>query len=208
MNNINDLQMKYCGQCGQQIPATATTCTHCGVSVTSPLSPSGVDLMGVYRPDFDINRIPPEQRAQFQRHGMLETFPTGGAIVLHYLTLGIFTTIYMGLKHSKLPHVRADDFRAGKAIGFLFIPFFNVYWVFVFWLRLVDRINFQSRLRNQAPPISRGLMLASVITLIIPYANIISWLVLFPVAISQIQSACNRLAIEATRNGLTRAMGA
>jgi hypothetical protein len=150
----------------------------------------------VYDELFDLNQVPPDLREQYKRHSFFDTFSVGGAIVLHFITIGIFTTIFMGLKHGKVPRVRPDDFGAGKAIGFLFIPFFNFYWVFVFWLRLADRINFQFRLRNQAPPVNRGLVLAAVIVGIIPYVGLISWLIIYPIVISEIQGACNALALQ------------
>ena len=76
--------------------------------------------------------------------------------MLSIITLGIFGLVYMGLKHGQLPKVKSNDPGAGKAIGFWFIPFFHYYWIFVFWLRLVDRINFQYRLRGAPAPVSRN----------------------------------------------------
>jgi hypothetical protein len=151
--------------------------------------------MAAYQEQFDVNRLSPAQREAFKRNQFLETFSVGGAIALHIVTLGIFTHIYWGLKHGKLPQVRSDDPSAGKAIGFLFIPFFDIYWFFFFWLRLVDRINFQFRLRGQPSPISRSLALAATIVGIIPYADVVGLLVLFPILISQILTASNQLAL-------------
>jgi hypothetical protein len=160
----------------------------------------------VYDELFDLNQIPPDLREQYKRHGFFDTFSVGGAIVLHFITFGIFTLIFMGLKHSKFPRIRPDDFGAGKAIGFMFIPFLNIYWIFVFWLRLADRINFQFKLRNQAPAVNRGLVLAAVIVGIIPYVGLISWLIIYPIVISEVQGACNALALQsmAERAGVAR----
>ena len=149
-----------------------------------------------YYPWLDVNSITVARREELKKHTMRETFSVAGAIVLHFLTLGIFTCIFMGLKHSKLPRVRGDDFGAGQAIGYLFIPFFNFYWIFVFWLRLADRINFQFRLRNMPPPVTRGLVLTAVIIGIIPYVGLISFLFLYPIVIGEVQGACNQLARE------------
>lgn len=91
------------------------------------------------------------------------------------LTIGIFGTIYLGLKHSKLPLIKSDDFTAGKGIGFLFIPFFNLYWQFVFWLRLVDRINFQYRLRGEPDPVSRDLALWTIILSLVGFVFLITY---------------------------------
>jgi hypothetical protein len=139
--------------------------------------------------------LDPGQIEQFKRHG-LTSFPTWLAIVLHFLTLGLFTMIYQGLKFSKLPRVKQDDFEAGKAIGFLFIPFFNWYWIFRYLLGLTDRLNFQFKLRGQAPPISRGLALTTAIVGVIPYVNLLGWLFVMPFLLAQFQSATNQLALE------------
>jgi len=126
----------------------------------------------IYQSTFDLNSLTDEQRREYSQHQFTGTFSAGLTIFLHLITAGIFTIIYFGLKHSKLPKIRHDDFGAGRAIGFMFIPGFNAYWVFRFCLRLVDRVNFQLRLRGLQPTIGRGFLLATVI---------IS-LVLFPVA--------------------------
>jgi mannose/fructose/N-acetylgalactosamine-specific phosphotransferase system component IIC len=148
-----------------------------------------------------VAALPPGKIEELRIHCLRE-FPTGVAVLLHFLTLGFFTTIYHGLKHSQLPMAAHDDFRAGKAIGFLFIPFFNIYWVFVFWLRLADRINLQFRLRGLPDAVSRGLVLTSIIFVVIGIIPILGLItatvagfVLFPILSGQIQSACNRLVM-------------
>jgi hypothetical protein len=153
-------------------------------------------LQNVYTPMFDMTKVPNEQKEEFKKHAINKTFSIPGAIFLHFITFGIFTTIFCGLKHSKLPIIKPDDFSGGKAIGFLFIPLYNLYWIFVFWLRLADRINFQLRLRNQPAAVSKGLLTTAVIIMIIPYVGLLSWLILFPIVLGQIQSASNKLALE------------
>jgi Protein of unknown function (DUF2510) len=147
----------------------------------------------VYDEGADLTQLlTPEQRETCRYH-QLSRFPTWLVVVLHFLTLGLFTLIYQGLKFSRLPVVRENDFGAGKGIGFMFIPFFNLYWVFRYVLSLTDRLNFQFRLRGERPPISRGLALASCIVWVIPYVDVIAWLILMPIVAGQWQSATNRL---------------
>ena len=173
-----------------------------GASVASAPAVVQSPFVNVYDEVTDISQaLTPEQRERAMQH-TLTRFPTWLVVVLHFLTFGLFTLIYQGLKFSKLPQVKPDDFRAGKAIGFMFIPFFNYYWVFRFVLSLTDRLNFQLRLRGERPTISRGLALASCIVWVIPYFGLVSWLFLMPIVAGQWQSATNRLADEARRAAL------
>jgi hypothetical protein len=56
----------------------------------------------------------------------LTAFPVAAAVLLHYVTLGIFTLIWLNLMHGKMCRVRTDDPSAGKAVGFCFIPFIGL----------------------------------------------------------------------------------
>lgn len=155
--------------------------------------------LDVYSKYFNMNNIDVKEE-DYTKNLFFDTFSVGVGILLHFLTFGIFTIIFCGLKHSKLPKIKSDDFSGGKAIGFLFIPFFNFYWLFVFWRRLAMRINFQFRLRNEKSPVSIGLATAICILTFIPYlGGAINFLVLMPILFSQIQSASNTLAIENMR---------
>jgi Protein of unknown function (DUF2510) len=158
----------------------------------------GYVVTNPYDKHFNLQAVPEEQRREWMRQD-LRDFPSWAVVVLSIVTFGIFGTIYHGLKHSKLSKVRDDDFGAGKGLGLLLIPFFNLYWVFVFWPRLVDRLNFQHRLRGGAPPVNRDLALWTVIiavsSIIIPFAWIASSVMGLIVA-AQIQSAANALARE------------
>jgi hypothetical protein len=163
------------------------------------VAPAGLAL-DVYNPGFDVHQLPEQQRAQYMQH-RLTSFPTWAAVALSAIPLVLFSlflfpTIFIGLKHSDLPKIKHDDFTAGKAIGFMFIPFFNLYWQFRFWLSLADKINFQYRLREQPAPVPRGLILTMCILNVIPYVNILSFLFVLPVAVGFIQAAANGLAEE------------
>ena len=81
----------------------------------------------------------------------LATFPVVAIILLHYMTCGIFSLVWLNLMHGKLPRVRSDDPSAGKAIGFCFIPFYNLYWIFFTYRRLCLRIDEQQNLNGVEP---------------------------------------------------------
>lgn len=151
----------------------------------------------IYDEHFNVNRLNKDQKDFFSRHEFSDTMEVGLGIFLHYITLGIFTFIFCGIKHSYLPKITEDDFDGGKAIGFCFIPFFNFYWIFVFWRKLAQRINLQYKLRGERSPVSLGLATAVCVLHFIPYiGNFTNWLVLKPILFHQIQTASNRLANE------------
>lgn len=138
-----------------------------------------------------------EEREALKGHLLTPGVSPWAFVTLTILTFGIFGTIYHQLKQSKLPVVKRDDPTATKAIGFLWIPLFNVYWIFVVWRRLVDRINFQYRLRGRPAPIKRAyvapalaLALFGSIVPIAAFAGCV-WLLVLG---ARLQSAANRLA--------------
>ena len=155
-----------------------------------------------YEDHFDINQMPIHDQQRFTQHGLDQNFNVALAILLHFLTLGIFSIIYLGVIHGKLPKVRHNDFNAGKAIGFLFIPYFNFYWIFVFWRRLAMRVNFQYKLRGMQAPVPLGLITTMCILLVIPYLGIIAFFFVGPFAIAKILGACNELADRRAMEGL------
>lgn len=111
----------------------------------------------VYSDSVDLNEtLTPELREAYKHNLLTPGMPAWVFVILSVVTWGVFGAVYLQLKQDKLPAVKSDDPSAAKAIGFMLIPLFNLYWYFVVWRRLVDRINFQYRLRGQPPPIDRG----------------------------------------------------
>src|SRR5262245_5726344 len=150
-------------------------------------------MYNIYDETRDPGRLLTPQQLEELKVNTLSDFPVWLVVVLHFLTLGLFTLIYHGLKFNRLPRAKHDDFGTGKAIGFMFIPFFNLYWVFRYVLNLTDRLNFQLRLRGEPPRVNRGLALASCIVYVIPYVGVISWLILMPIVSGQWQATANRI---------------
>jgi len=61
----------------------------------------------------------------------------------------------------------------GQAIGFLFIPFFNWYWIFVAnvgYCDALDRMLINQGSHRRAP---KGLAIACCVTQLVPYVNIL-----------------------------------
>ena len=124
----------------------------------------------------------------------LTSFPVTAVILLHYVTCGIFSLIWLNLLHGKLPRVRSDDPSAGRAIGFCFIPFYNLYWIFFTYRRLCLRIDEQRNLYGLPPSNLSGMATTACIFQIIPYLNaLIGYTIITPIFLGQMQSSVNQL---------------
>ena len=127
------------------------------------------------------------------RHRFTE-FSVVAAVLLNYLTCGLFSFIWLNLMHGKLPKVRPDDPSAGRALGFCFIPFFNLYWIFFSYRRLCLRVDEQRELYGLPPSNLKGLATAACIFQIIPYLNIfIGCTIITPLFLGKMQSSVNEL---------------
>ena len=125
----------------------------------------------------------------------LTAFPVAVAVLLHFVTFGIFTMVWLNLMHGKMCRVRADDPSAGKAVGFCFIPFFNLYWIFFTYRRLCLRIAEQRDLYGLPPGNLRGLATTACIFQVIPYISfLLGYTILTPIFIGMMQSRVNQLA--------------
>lgn len=116
----------------------------------------GFTAVDLYSSAVDLNQVlTPQEREAYKQNLLSPGLAPWVVVALSAITVGIFGSVYLQLKQSRLPVVKPDDPTAGKAIGFLLIPIFNIYWWFVVWPRLVDRLNFQYRLRGRPGPIDR-----------------------------------------------------
>lgn len=157
----------------------------------------GLDYNGIYHPNYPLEDIDIEHQQRMAYHRLRVGINPFFGILIHYLSFGIMSIVLCGLKHSDLPHIKYDDFKAGQAIGFLFIPFYNLYWVFVFWQRLAQRINLQFELRDKKVGVSSGLALTVCIFSVIPYLGwLVNYLLFQPILAFQIYRSCNQLAKE------------
>ena len=145
-------------------------------------------------PIYSNHGADPERRTkQLSGKHQLTEFSAGLMVFLSFLTVGIFPWIYFALMHGKLPRNREDDPGGGKAVGFLFIPFFNLYWQFVVCQRLCVRINEQRALRGLPQNAPTGFAVAVCILNLIPYVGIASLIFVWPVFVAMLQSNVNEL---------------
>jgi hypothetical protein len=154
----------------------------------------------------DVAHMSPGERAALTHHDV-SAFPVWAALLLHFITFGLFPFIHLSLLHDKLPRAENDDPSGAKAIGFSFIPYFNLYWIVFNTLRLADRLNLQLRLRGQPDAIPRGFIIAAAVIGVIPYVNILfGYTIFWPIAVYYLQRGANALAALPREGGVaTRA---
>lgn len=142
----------------------------------------------------DLRMLPLEERARLAAHSV-RPFPVWLVGLLNVLTFGLFPLIHFGMLHDRLPRASHNDPSAGKAIGFQFIPYFNLYWVFFSALRLCDRLTLQLKLRGRTARAPRGLALAACVLTVIPYVNVLIGIpILWTITVCMLQSTVNQVA--------------
>lgn len=118
-------------------------------------------------------------------------------------TLNIYYLFWLYRVFKELHTRKATDLSPGKAVGYMFIPLFNLVWGFVAWKKLGDAIaNAYSQAGLARPatgivwlvPIS--LFVAIALNLTIPPAGTIVALVLLSIELCILQRQMNRLAAQ------------
>lgn len=134
----------------------------------------------------------------------LGRFPIAAVVFFQIITLGLFSLIHFGLMHDKMPKLRYNDPSAGKAIGYMLIPFFNLYWMFFMYIRLCDRIAEQRAFRGLAPGNLRSQAIGACVVWLIPFVGpLVCLLILDPIFFGHLQARVNNLT-DATAVELSR----
>lgn len=161
-----------------------------------PTAPTYVALQSQYvYPNLDPRGLPLPERARLARHS-LGQFPAAATVILDFLTFGIFGIFHYNLMHERFPQGAPNDPSGGKALGFYFIPYFNVfYWQLFAKRRLCDRLDLQLRLRGLPDDSPKGLITAiSIINIFVYVGWAFNWLFLWPIANARLQSTINKVA--------------
>lgn len=77
----------------------------------------------------------------------------------------------------------------GQACGYLYIPFYNLYWTFIANLGLCEAINRTLVSQGKPPKAPKGLAIAASVTQIIPYCNFLVSPILWTVYMFMVDSA-------------------
>lgn len=95
--------------------------------------------------------IAPGELAVTGQNHTLHPLPVASVMLLHYVSAGLFTVIYLNLMHERIPRLRKTDPSATVAVGLCFVPFVNLVWLFFSMHRLCMRINEQRRFHGLPP---------------------------------------------------------
>jgi ribosomal protein L40E len=164
---------KKCRFCGEDIAVAAAKCKHCGEWLQRPPG------------------LPGSQTG-------IKVVSPANAVIFTIITLGIYQVFWLYRVFKELHDRGSTETTPGKAVGFLFIPFFNFVWLFIVWKRLGDSIAHEYT--NAAIPVpATGLVwLAPVANLFGFAANFapplaVIQLILLPIVIGNAQAWMNRL---------------
>jgi hypothetical protein len=77
----------------------------------------------------------------------------------------------------------------GQAVGYNFIPFYNLYWVFVANLGLCEAINRTLVAQGKQPRAPKGLAIAACVSQLVPYCNLLVGPILWAVYMFMVDTA-------------------
>lgn len=180
-----------CGNCQHEIDPDARFCEKCGkaLSAATVAVPGAQVRQKTINPNLFIFSFWGGMLACVMGVAIEESAKSVSIVFLvGGITAIIFAWVYQLVSLSRCWYV-LQPYGArttpGRAVGFMFIPFFNFYWPFVAYKGLAEDANALAD-QNQLPNrISRGLSLAVCIILLIPYLNLLVTPILFSILVYQ-----------------------
>ncbi len=173
----------FCTSCGTLIKREAEICVHCGVRVQ-------------VRPGSQTTGSQSLDRRAWIRDGgrAFHHYSPWVMAGLSFFTLGAYTVFWLNHWHGVMPKRRDDDPSTAKAIWLLFIPLFNIYWVFVSLLRVCTRLDEELVDAGVQERVPKELVRWLLILNLVPYVSFLTGPILGFIATFQMQSIVNRLA--------------
>lgn len=187
--------MTFCKKCGERVKEDSTFCSYCGYRIQDiqsskkDTSASSVitenngtpDIKRINRPAGKINPhlylilvwggfalfIAGIMQSKDNTYAMALLIPSG---LVCMISGYIYSLICLFRCWDVLQGFTART-SAGKAVGLLFIPIYNLYWVFVSLKGLAGDANEFLENRGQKRKISEGLSILTGILFVIPYIN-------------------------------------
>lgn len=174
--------------------------------LASPASPTGYASAGPSFGSFTSNPAGYNMPQDLPTAGKLRSLYTWYLVLtlislpLLFVFVGFFTliaamVIYYILMYSCWKTVPTNIARTtpGKAVGFSFIPFFNIYWMFVAVYGLGKDLNTALAQKGiHQPIVNEGMLLAGLILSFLPYIQLIGCILMF-VSWNQMKDAACKL---------------
>lgn len=181
-------------QPGEEYPLTGTKGASYGLLLSFMLGGFSLGILGIV---MVFSTAPSAPSEEIGSGGMLGMAFVGIGFILMFCT-GILSYIYLYRAWSCL-RFGAPRTTPGKAIGFLFIPIFSIYWIFVAFYGLSqdwNRVMGSHPNLQGGPRMSEGMFLAYLICILVagPVA-LIFWFIIF----KQICDGINFMAAQAMR---------
>ncbi|MEE8608252.1 MAG: zinc ribbon domain-containing protein [Nitrospiraceae bacterium] len=175
----------YCSNCGTPVKRDDQFCPECGTATGR--APGATPSTGAVASRLD--------RVELRREGLFfRAYPVWVMVLLSILTFGIYTVFWLNHWHGVMPKRRNDDPSTARAIGFLFIPLYNYYWLFESLLRLCTRLDEELADAGLPDRVPRELVRWFCILYLVPYVNLVASPILGGIATGRMQSLVNRLA--------------
>ena len=89
----------------------------------------------------------------------------------------------------------------GQAVGYNFIPFYNLYWVFVANLGLCEAINRTLVAQGKQPRAPKGLAIAACVSQLVPYCNLLVGPILWAVYMFMVDGARKEMLSQGLNQG-------
>jgi hypothetical protein len=95
-------------------------------------------------------------------------FPVAVLVLLHFMTGGVFTFFWITCMHGRLPKLQPHHPSGGRAVLFSMLPLVNLFWAFLCYPVLADRLNELRRRHELRGAIPRSLVVTAVVMLVFP----------------------------------------
>ena len=148
-----------------------------------------------------LTRPPPKPSSHAEGPAPIKVVPCWCIPLWLLLTLGVYHLFWLYRVFKELHGRKATDLSPGKAVGALFLPFFNFAWVFVVWKRLGDAIRKAHAQAGLAQPATGVLWVAPVsvvaaffLNIVAPFAGVLLAIVTLSLVLCIVQSQMNQLA--------------
>ena len=201
----------YCSKCGNAVAASHNYCGRCGAKLTE--IPWTGASRGISKRFYMISIIGSAILSLiFISLLVISSSTESVALIMSSLMLGYALSIYAIVMLFLLLYKSWASIQDGharttpcKAVGFSFIPLFNIYWVFMaFWGFAVDYNKYLARHNISVKRINEGVFLGYCILVVIGpllslvpgvvFVILVLWLIFFIIIINQLCNSVNSLA--------------